>query len=168
MAVATSKTRPGVQLLTVIVLVALGVTTGCASIRVIPGTKVADNKQNREIVEVCERYRRALEEKDGATLLALAHPNYYEDSGTPKGDDDYGYDGLKQVILTRLAALKTVRYNIEYRKVEVSGHHASVDIRYDASFQIGTEMGDRWEHKVNDKQIQLESDGHRWLFVAGM
>ena len=33
-----------------------------------------------------------------AALLALAHPNYYEDSGTPKGDDDYGYEGLKEVL----------------------------------------------------------------------
>jgi hypothetical protein len=141
---------------------------GCATIHVIPGTKVADNKLNRELVDVCERYRHALEERDSATLLALAHPNYYEDSGTPKGDDDYGYEGLKQVLSTRLSALKSVRYNIEYRNVTVQGHHADVDIRYDASFQLATEMGDRWEHKMNDKRIQLENDGHRWLIIAGM
>jgi hypothetical protein len=141
---------------------------GCATVNVIPGTKVADTKANREILDVCERYRHAMEERDPVTLLSLAHPNYYEDSGTPKGEDDYGYEGLKDVLSKRLGALRTLRYNIEYRKVSIEGHHALVDIRYDASFQIATEMGDRWERKQNDKRIELENDGKRWLIIAGM
>ena len=141
---------------------------GCATINTIPGTKVPDNKSNRELLDVVERYRHAMEDRDAATLLALAHPNYYEDSGTPKGDDDYGYEGLKDVLARRLGALRTLRYNIEYRKVNITGHHAQVDIRYDASFQLATEMGDRWERKQNDKRIELENDGKRWLIIAGM
>jgi hypothetical protein len=140
----------------------------CAMVNVIPGTKVPDNRTNREILDVCEKYRHALEDRDAATLLTLAHPNYYEDSGTPKGDDDYGYEGLKEVLSRRLAALKTLRYNIEYRKIELEGHRARVEIRYDASFQLATEMGDRWERKQNDKRIELENDGRRWLIIAGM
>lgn len=141
---------------------------GCATVNTIPGTKVADTKVNREILDVCERYRHALEDRDAASLLALAHPDYYEDSGTPNANDDYGYDGLKDVLQKRMAALKTVRYNIEYRKIEVAGKRAQVDLRYDASFQLATEMGDRWERKMNDKRIELENDGKRWLIIAGM
>ena len=152
-----------------LVLVALSLWAGgCATISVIPGTKVPDTKPNRELLEVCERYRHAMEDRDVATLLALAHPNYYEDSGTPSGNDDYGYDGLKDVLQKRLAAVKTLRYNIEYRRVQIEGHHAQVDIRYDASFQLATEMGDRWERKQNDKRLELENDGKRWLIIAGM
>jgi hypothetical protein len=150
------------------ILLMLALVPACAMINVIPGTKVPDTRPNREILDVCEKYRHALEDRDSATLLTLAHPNYYEDSGTPKGDDDYGYEGLKDVLAKRLAALKTVRYNIEYRKVAIEGHHASVDIRYDASFQLATEMGDRWERKQNDKRLELENDGKRWLIIAGM
>ena len=141
---------------------------GCATVSTIPGTKVADTKANREILDVLERYRHAMEDRDAATLLALAHPSYYEDSGTPLASDDYGYEGLKEVLQKRLSALKTVRYNIEYRRVAIEGHRAQVDIRYDASFQIATEMGDRWERKLNDKRIELENDGRRWLIIAGM
>jgi hypothetical protein len=151
-----------------VLLVTLGAGAGCATYAVIPGTKVYDTKANREIIEVCERYRRAMEERDAATLLAMAHPNYYEDSGTPKGDDDYGYSGLRDVLSKRLAQLRTLRYNIEYRKVDIEGHHAKVDLRYDASFQLASEMGDRWERKQNDKRIDLEYDGKRWLIIAGM
>jgi hypothetical protein len=142
--------------------------SACATFAVIPGTHVVDTKENREIVDICEKYRRAMEERDAPTLLALAHPNYYEDSGTPKGDDDYGYAGLRDVLQRRLGALRVLRYNIEYRKVEIEGHHAKVDIRYDASFQMATEMGDRWERKQNDKRLELENDGKRWLIIAGM
>lgn len=150
------------------VLAAATLWLGCATLNVIPGTKVPDSRLNREILAVCEQYRHALEERDAPSLLALAHPNYYEDSGTPKGDDDYGYEGLKEVLARRLAALRSLRYNIEYRRVEVNGKRALVDIRYDASFQLATEMGDRWEHKQNDKRIELENDGRRWLIIAGM
>jgi hypothetical protein len=143
-------------------------TAGCATVNVIPGTKVADTKLNREILDVCERYRHAMEDRDATTLLALAHPNYYEDSGTPKGDDDYGYEGLKEVLQRRMSQLRTLRYNIEYRKVTVEGHHAMIDIRYDASYQLATEMGDRWERKQNDKRLELENDGKRWLIIGGM
>jgi len=142
--------------------------SGCATVSVIPGTTVRDPRQNREILEIVEKYRRAMEERDAATLLALAHPQYYEDSGTPKGDDDYGYQGLRDVLAKRLGQLRTLRYNIEYRKIDVEGSRAKVDIRYDASFQLATEMGDRWERKQNDKRIELENDGKRWLIIAGM
>jgi hypothetical protein len=142
--------------------------SACATARTIPGTTVVDTRQNREILDLCERYRHALEDRDGSQLLALAHPQYYEDSGTPKADDDYGYEGLKDVLARRLAAVRAIRYNIEYRKIDVSGSHAKVDIRYDASFQLATEMGDRWERKQNDKRIELENDGRRWLIISGM
>jgi hypothetical protein len=140
----------------------------CATIMTIPGTKVTDTRVNREIIGVLERYRVALEEKDSATLLALAHPNYFEDSGTPKADDDYGYEGLKEVLVKRLGTVKTIRYNIEYRDVSVRGARAQVDIRYDASFELDTDLGNRWERKQNDKRIELERDGNRWLIISGM
>jgi hypothetical protein len=154
--------------LSLLSLAFLSLNWGCATFAVIPGTKVVDTKVNRELIEVCEKYRRALEDKDAATLLALASPSYYEDSGTLKAEDDYGYMGLKDVLTRRLAQLRTLRYSIEYRKVEVVGHHAQVDIRYDASFQLATEMGDRWERKQSDKRIELDNDGKRWLITSGM
>lgn len=142
--------------------------SGCATLLRIPGTTVVDNPANREIIKLCERYRQAMEERDSGTLLALAHPAYFEDSGTPSGDDDYGYEGLKQVLGDRLRKVRSLRYNVEYRSVEITGTRAQVQIRFDASYQIATEMGDRWERKQNEKRIEFERDGNRWLIVAGM
>jgi hypothetical protein len=149
-------------------LCAAAAAAGCAAPRVIAGTQVTDTRLNRELLEVCERYRHALEDRDAETLYSLASPQYFEDSGTPKADDDYGYEGLKQVLNTRLAALKAVRYNIDYREIAVNGNRAHVDIRYDASYQIATELGDRWERKQNEKRLELEFNGKVWRFTAGM
>lgn len=141
---------------------------GCGPTNVIAGTKVVDTQTNRELLEVCERYRHALEDRDVEALASMAAPSYFEDSGTPRGDDDYGYEGLVRIINARLPALKSVRYNVQYQSVEVKGKRAHVDIRYDASFQLATELGDRWERKQNEKRLELEFNGKKWLFVAGM
>ena len=145
---------------------------GCATAPSIPGTLVPDTRPNRQIIEVCEKYRHALEDRDADILLSMASPQYFEDSGTPKAEDDYGYEGLKTIIATRLSALKAVRFNIQYRRVafNTTGNRASVDIRYDASYQLLTELGDRWERKQSEKRLELEFDKNKrqWLFTTGM
>lgn len=145
---------------------------GCATAPAIPGTLVPDTRANRQIIEVCEKYRRALEDRDADVLLGMASRQYFEDSGTPKAEDDYGYEGLRTIIATRLSSLKAVRYNIQYRRVafNATGTRASVDIRYDASYQLLTELGDRWERKQSEKRLELEFDKDRriWLFTTGM
>ena len=45
-----------------------------------------------------------MEDRDSTTLLSLAHPNYYEDSGTPLASDDYGYDPRTRPFYTRAVA----------------------------------------------------------------
>lgn len=141
---------------------------GCAQVGTIPGTRITDTKDNRDILTRVEEYRIAMEQRDAPKLLTMAHPNYFEDSGTPSGADDYGYPGLKKVLDTRLPVLRSLRYAIQYRHLVVEGKRATLDIRYDMSYQIATEMGDRWERKQSDKRIELENDGNRWLFLSGM
>jgi hypothetical protein len=157
-------------LLRVLVCLGLGLglaSTGCATFRPIPGTKIADTPENRELLQRVEEYRVAMESRDASKLLTLAHPNYYEDSGTPTGSDDYGYPGLKRVLESRLGALRWLRYLIRYRDVHVEVNRAWVDIRYDISFQLLTEMGEKWERRQNEKRLELVKDKDRWLFVSG-
>jgi hypothetical protein len=75
------------------------VLAGCATTK-IPNTDVADTRENQEIIQFAERYRRAVEQRDVRVLVSLAAPNYFEDGGTPTGDDDYGIDGLRRLLST--------------------------------------------------------------------
>ena len=50
-------------------------------------------------------------------LMLMAAKQYWEDSGTPTGSDDYGYDGLRNVLLTRLSKASDIRYSMRYMEV---------------------------------------------------
>ncbi len=141
---------------------------GCVKEKYIPYTRVIDTPQNREVLKVVEAYRLAIERKDAAALLLMASPEYFEDSGTPNADDDYGYEGLKQVLARRLMQVEQIRYSLQYMKIEVKDRIAYVDVYIDGSFQIHTPQGMKWDRKQEPHRMELVYDGKRWLFRRGM
>jgi hypothetical protein len=153
-----------------LLLVCVAALAGCATVETIPGTGIPDTKKNREIIEVLEQYRQAMVQRDAGTLMAMAHPHYYEHSGTPKGDDDYGYKGLMKVIKRRMNQLHAVRYNIKYSKIHwINPKQVEVEIYIDASFQIETpEGGDKWSRYTGHNKVVLTKHKGRWLFLRGM
>ncbi len=164
------------------VVAILGLATlsaaGCAARpRVISGTRITDTSFNREILDTVEKYRRALERGDTAELLAMASPNYWEDSGTASGSDDYGYDGLKRALEGRLAKATEIRYSIRYVAMRSQCNHDSVregcranlEALVDASFSVVDATGkSRRPDKRDQGEFVLERTGDKWLFVAGM
>jgi hypothetical protein len=99
----------------------------------------------------------------------LASDKYFEDSGTPRSDDDYGYDGLRAVLGAQLKRVKSMRYEIEYRNIKVSGNRAEVEVFLDGSFELAADAGDRYR-RVNDHHrfILEQTDENRWKFLSGM
>jgi hypothetical protein len=155
---------------TVLVLaVALVAGAGCAHTEYFPHTTIEKSEQNRKIIETVEEYRQRLMQRNVVGLLALASPRYFEDSGTPRSDDDYGFDGLRKVLETQLPRVKSLRYDIEYRNIRVSGDQAEVEVFLDGSFEItAPEAGDRYR-RVNDyHRFLLAKEGDDWKFISGM
>jgi hypothetical protein len=154
--------------LAVFAVAAGGLAGGCAHHEYYPGTTIVRSEQNRRIIETVEQYRKRLLEHNVDGLLVLASPRYFEDSGTPRSDDDYGYDGLKAVLTTRLQRLKSLRYEIEYRNIRMDGNKAEVEVFLDGSFELASTLGDRYR-RVNDyHRFLLEKQGDSWKFLAGM
>lgn len=104
----------------------------------IPNTDVPDTHENREAIAVAERYRRAIEQRDVQTLLSLASPDYFEDGGTPEGDDDYGYEGLRRLLNVLTEQVVEVRYDIRYRRVTFlnEGNRVNIDYTYTGSYTL--------------------------------
>jgi hypothetical protein len=151
-----------------VVLAASGGAAGCAHPEYFPGTTILRNDQNRKIIETIETYRRRMVERNVEGLLLLAAPTYFEDSGTPRSDDDYGYEGLRHVLMNRLKRVKSLRYDIEYRSIRVTGREAEVEVFVDGSFELAAESGDRYR-RVNDyHRFKLEQEDDRWKFTSGM
>src|SRR5689334_23717826 len=123
---------------------------GCAKPgNYVPGTRVPYSQSNKAVLDACEQYRLAVESGDADALMLMAHKQYWEDSGTPSGSDDYGYDGLRQVLATRLQKASDIRYSMRYIAVHQGcsddnlkpGCRAAVDVLIDASFTVTSAMG---------------------------
>lgn len=156
------------MLLLLVCAVPLG---ACAHPNYYPGTTVLRSEQNQKIIDTIELYRERLTQRNVEGLLVLASDRYREDSGTPRSDDDYGYEGLKEVLKKRLSRLKSIWYEIEIRDIQVKNGEADVDVFLNGSFELSSiapEIGDRY-HRVSDyHRFVLEREGDLWKFVSGM
>lgn len=159
------------------VLLAIAAIAACASsTKKIAGTNVPYSAANKSVLEAVEDYRLAVERADAEALMLMAHKQYWEDSGTPSGGDDYGYEGLRNVLTTRLQKASDIRYSMRYMAVHQScreelkaGCKAAVDVLIDASFTVTSALGQpKRPDKRDQNQLVLEWDGRRWLFLSGM
>jgi hypothetical protein len=166
------------SIMKVLVLIAVVLAAGCGhEVVYIAGTaRIVDTPNNESVLKAVEEYRLAVERRDGDALMLMTHPQYWEASGTPSGGDDYGYEGLRNVLMTRLPRASDIRYSMRYVNVHQScpkvlkaGCRASVDVLIDASFTIADPMGKpKRPDKRDQNELVLEWDGHRWLFISGM
>jgi hypothetical protein len=149
----------------------VGGAAGCAHPSFFPGTTIVRTDENQKIIDTVDLYRQRLTQQNVDGLIMLASEHYREDSGTPRSDDDYGYNGLKEVLRKRLSRLKSIWYEIELRDIQVRDHLAEVDVFLNGSFELGSiapEVGDRY-HRVTDyHRFVLEKEGDKWKFVSGM
>jgi hypothetical protein len=152
-------------IVTTLAAAATGCTGGGAYIR---GTRVEDTSENRTIIGVVERYRLAVERKDAPALMNMAAKSYWEDGGTPTGADDYGYDGLREVLTGRFQRADDIRYSMKYVKVRRQGQRAFVEVIIDASYTISTTQGEQRMDQRDQNELVLEWDGEHWMFVSGM
>ena len=141
---------------------------GCGQ-NFIPNTDVHDSPENRKIIEFCEDYRRAVERRNVALLVSLAHPSYYEDGGNVDASDDIDYEGLEKYLNTEFNKTRAIRYEIHYRNVtEGRKETLLVDYTYSASYKIPTSHGDVWRRKVADNRMQLAREGDGFRILSGM
>lgn len=142
--------------------------TGCST-HYIPNTDVEDTDENRNVVHFCERYRKALENKDTALLLGMASPRYYEDGGNVDPTDDMDFEGLKSWLETRFQETQAIRYEIRYRRIDKGeNNRVMVVFTYSASWRIPGLKQEDWKHKVSDNRLELELDGDSYKILAGM
>lgn len=170
---------PSLRVASLSLALAATLLAGCARrSSTIPGTKIASDPINRGILERVEAYRVAVEKGDAEALFLMASDRYFEDSGTPVGADDYGYDGLKDVLVGRFRMATDIRYAMKYVTIrrncaEVgeipTGCVAHVEALVDASFTVVDARGqDRRTDKRDQNELVLEWTGETWKFLSGL
>jgi hypothetical protein len=156
------------SLLLVLGLVLAAPAMGCSKTN-IPNTDVEDSSENRKVIAFCEKYRRAVEDRDVDTLIGMVSPRYFETGGNAKSGDDIDYNGLRQYLTTKFKQTKAIRYEIRYRRIsETENKVINVDFTYTASFQIPTEKGDMWHRSVRDNRLTLLRDKDDFKIIGGM
>lgn len=154
------------RLFAAIVLLSVSLV-GCST-ALIPNTDVESTAENREIIEFCERYRHAVEERDVAAIVSLASPTYFDDNGTPSGDDDIDLDGLREKLTRWSGEVLSVRHEMHYRHVTVNEGKIYVDYRFSGQYRLRTSTGDRWSRRIADNRIVLRRENDELRIIAGM
>lgn len=158
--------RPARVLLPCLLLLALS-SVGCGH-QVIPNTHVEDTKENREILDFCEVYREAVEKRDVTKLLSLASKDYFDDMGTPSGDDDIDYEGLSRGLKRVREEVLAARYQISYRAITRTQDRVLVDLLYTGWFRVETTDGPRWRRRLQPHRLVLTRDEDSYLVLSGM
>jgi hypothetical protein len=161
------KTAKTIGLLAALVGPTLVLFAGCAHTN-IPNTYVEDTKENREVLEFVEKYRRAVETRDMGMLLALASQNYFDDMGTPRGDDDIDYETLREGLVRLREEVTATRYQISYRAVTYVQDRALVDILYTGWFRVNTPEGLQWRRRLEPHRLVLHREQGGYKILSGM
>lgn len=154
-----------------LLLAAFTLVVSACSTRYIPNTDVEDTEENRRVVQFCEKYRKAVENRDVGQLMALVSQHYYEDGGNVDAQDDLDYEGFRKYMLNEFRKSKAIRYEIRYRRVVWSKEkkRVFVDYTYSASYKIpGPDDKDEWRRTVSENRLELEPNGESFLITAGM
>jgi hypothetical protein len=136
--------------------------------KVIPNTEIPDNDDNRAIIAFCERYRHAVEDRNVGLILSLASQRYFDNSGTPTGDDDVDRAGLERVLAERFKDVQTMRYEIRYRDVFETLGVVYIEYTYNMAFQYKVGEKTKWANRTADNRLELERVGDGFLILTGM
>jgi hypothetical protein len=135
----------------------------------IPNTRVEDTEANREVIDFVEKYRHAVEERDVAVLLHMASEFYYDDMGTPTGEDDVDYDALKAALGRLRSDVIAARYQISYRGLTyVTDQRMLVDLLYTGWFKVNTPDGPQWRRRLEPHRIVVAREDGNLRIVSGM
>ncbi len=156
-----------VTLAALVALVAL--MSACAK-TYIPNTDVEDTGANRSVIEFCETYRHAFEDKNVGQLVKLMSPGYFEDGGNTKPEDDAGLRRHSCVSHRRFLEDDRIRYEIRYRRITFSENATSTSTT-PTRRRVGSspeQAIDEWHHSVSDNRLGLVRDADSFKIVAGM
>ncbi len=141
---------------------------GCAN-KNIKNTDVQNTAFNREIVEVVERYRKAVETRDVDALKTLVSRRFYENASTTETDtDDYGYDTVLEKIFPMLSDnVERIFYQVRIKQIKRSGPRTLVDVEFVLRFRYTDGQESHWAMKNDVNQLEFVLEDNVWRIRTG-
>jgi len=145
----------------------LALLAACAPSR-IPGTDVADSKENRAVYEVIRQYGEALRKRDAAAILLLVSPDYYDGSGTPDAADDVSREILVKHLAQDLSRVESVAVDMGVKRIDVNGNEARAEVFYDAAYRVITPAGPVAKRPSDVAEMRFRRADGAWKITAGL
>jgi hypothetical protein len=145
----------------------LALLAACAPSR-IPGTEVADSKENRAVYEVIRQYGEALRKRDAAAILLLVSPDYYDGSGTPDAGDDVNREILVKYLAEDLSRVESVAVDMGVKRIDVNVNEARAEVFYDAAYRVITPAGPVAKRPSDVAQMRFRKVDGAWKITAGL
>lgn len=151
------------------ILASLMLAVACGP-SMINGSDIEDNPANREIYEMVETYRVAMEKRDVDTLAAMLSSSYFENaSTTATGTDDYGYEALQDTVLPLLRDhIKALQLRIRLTRIEVEGDRAYADYEFWMKFLYADGGQEGWRVKNDFNRLEFVREGDAWKIAGGL
>jgi ketosteroid isomerase-like protein len=146
---------------------ALLLAAACTPAR-IPGTDIADTRENRAVYGVVDEYVKAMNKRDADAVLALVAPDYFDDAGTPDPGDDLDRERLEKVLKQDLGRVETEKLSVSLRKIEVQDAAAFAEIFYDNYYRVQTPAGPIPRRDSDVHRIRLKKIDGKWKIAAGL
>ena len=133
------------------------------------GIQIHNMHYPEEIVEVVERYRKAVETRDSDALKTMISKRYYENASTTETDgDDYGYDTVIEKIFPMLSNnVERVFYQVRIKKIKRSGARTLVNVEYVLRFRYTDGQESHWAMQNDVNQLEFVLEDNVWRIRTG-
>jgi hypothetical protein len=135
--------------------------------KLIPGTEIEETDVNKQLIDMVEAYRRAMEGRNVDGILKLVSGKFFDDAGTPDGADDVDLAGLKTKLTDWAVKTRAVRVEVQVRRITVENEVARVRYFYDLSYQLGDADG-AWSRASDLKEMALRKEDGVWKIASGI
>jgi len=153
---------------TYLAALSLILVVGCAHAK-IEGTNILDTDENRQLLDVLEQLKIAMEIRDSDAVMVLVSSKYFEDMGTPDTRDDYGYIELQNRIMPQaLSVAKEYYINFEVHEVVVEGERAYADVRFTSRARLEFPSGSRWDTHRDFNRVEFALENEQWRIIRGL
>jgi len=142
-------------------LAALVLVLASCGPKMIGQTQIEDTTDNRQILELLQKYRVAYEARDPAGITALASERYLD------ARDSISYATLKDGLAKTFERVKQLQLELTVRRVRHDGDRAEVDYFYSTSFQLVNAENDAWTTESDDKRMTLVRESDGWKVLNG-
>jgi hypothetical protein len=126
----------------------------------LPGTRVEDTPDNREVVKFLGEYKKAIESRSADQLMALVSDDYFEDNGTVDQTDDYGVEKLRARLSEHMGHTKQIYLEVQVQHIAVDDAGVvNVDYHFNQRALIALDSGEKWVSFSDVNRLVLRKTG---------